>query len=137
MNQLTNKLLAQVPVPVNLGTIGGGGLGPFANLGTTDPTGLSAFNSFARVISFIIGIITIIAGLYFMFQLLLGGFGWMTASGDKTRLQSAQDRLSHSIIGLVIVVAAYAIVSLLARLLGFQSFLLGDPRNLIKQLRLQ
>ena len=71
-----------------------------------------------------------------MIQFLIGGFEWMTASGDKSKLQKAQDRLSHSIIGLIIVVAAFGIAAILESVLGI-NFLLSNPIDIITRLQLK
>lgn len=119
--------------PTGLGQIGGPGLGPLANI----KTGLEALTQLASVISLIIGVLTIIAGIYFMIQFLLGGLNWIGASGDKGKLQSAQDRMSQAIIGLIIVVAAYAVVSIIGKILGIENILLQNPQALFDQLQLK
>lgn len=123
------NLLAQVAS--GLGPIGSGP--GFGSIPERDP--LAALNAILRVVSVIIGFITVCAGIYFLFQLLIGAFGWMTASGDKSRLERAQLRMTHAVIGMVIVVATYALVSIIGGLLGFD-ILVKDPDALLKALRL-
>lgn len=128
MNQ--PNLLAQNPS--GIGTIGtGSGFGPFTTPIVTP--GAGPLIALTKLVSLMIGIITISAGLYFLFQFLIGGFQWLGSSGDKTRLQSAQDRLTHSLIGMIVVVAAYAIVSIIGGLLGLD-ILLKNPCTIIEQL---
>jgi len=129
-----NKLLAQNPK--RIGSIGEGeGFGPF-NFEFLTKANTSPLDALASIISTFIGFITIIAGIYFMIQFLIGGFEWMTASGDKSKLQKAQDRLSHSIIGLIIVVAAFGIAAILESVLGI-NFLLSNPIDIITRLQLK
>ncbi len=132
MRVLTNNLLAQVPK--DIGTIGGDGLGPFD---TSTWTGKSSgpLEALATIVSFLVGVITVAAGIYFIFMFIIGGYEWLSASGDKSRLTKAQDRLTHAIIGLLIVVGGYAIISLTAALFGFKSFL--DPASLLGVLELK
>ena len=128
---MTNHLLAQIPKSSSLGNIGEGpGFGPFGNSGTLDP-----FVALTKIISVIIGFITVCAGIYFMFQFLIGGFEWLQASGDKSRLTKAQDRLTHAVIGLIVVVASYSIVGLMGSLLGFD-LLLQNQCQIINALKL-
>jgi len=54
--------------------------------------------------------------------ILLGGFKWMTAGGNEDKVGEAKKLLAAGIIGLVIVLAAYAIVSWLV---GTTTGLLG------------
>lgn len=123
-------LLAQNPQ--DLGPIGDGpGFGPF----TTSVVSTNPFIQIASIVSTIIGIITICAGIYFMFQFLISGFGWITASGDKNRLQMAQNRMTYATIGMVIVVATYAIMSIVGTIAGLD-LLLSNPGELLRQLQL-
>ncbi len=128
MNSSSKILLAQNPT--NLGTIGqGSGFGPFdARVVSTNP-----LIQITRIISVIIGFITICAGIWFMFQLLIGALNWITSGGDKNKLTQAQDRLTNSFIGIVIVVAAYAITALVSLITGLDIL---NPQTLISVLKL-
>lgn len=89
------------------------GIGPLSEF-----TGIDALFRFGKAISVIIGVLTVAAGLWFIFQFLIGAFGWLTAGGDKAQLEGARKRLANSIIGLVIVVAAIFIIDLIGNVLG-------------------
>ncbi len=106
-----------------LGKIGGEGLGPF---GGTTFTGASAMQKFTSAISAIIGLLTIIGALWFLIQVLLGGLEWITAAGDKAKLTKARDRLSNAFVGLIIVVAGWALLALAGQFFGWESILLPD-----------
>jgi hypothetical protein len=114
-------LLAQA---IPLGKLNEGpGLGPFGNIDLSNP-----LVQVAKVISLIIGFITIVAGIFFMIQLMIGGIEWISSTGDKTKLQKAQDRITNAILGLIVVAAAYAITGLVGTLLGLDIFLQqGSP----------
>lgn len=77
---------------------------------------------FNNVVSVLIGIITITAALYFMFQIFLSGYDWISASGEPNKVASARNKMTYAIMGLAIVVAAYAIVGLIANVLGIMVF---------------
>ncbi|MFC1789902.1 hypothetical protein ACFLZP_00240 [Patescibacteria group bacterium] len=106
------KLLASNPQP--LGDIKG--IGPLYDLLGTHKEVLGLYE---RIISIIIGVMTIGGGLYFLFMILSAAYEWMNAGGDKAQLQKAQLKILNSLIGLTIVVAAYAIVGLAGYVLGF------------------
>lgn len=106
--------LAQQPTP--LGTLGGEGLGPFSQIPWTKEL---AGSKFADAISAIIGFMTVVAGLFFIFQFLAGAIQWLASGGEKAGLAQAQQKLSNSFIGLILVVAAVAIFTLLSTFLGF------------------
>jgi len=91
-----------------------GGLGPFWKI--TDYG--SALELFQSIISRVIGVLTIAGGIWFIFQFIVGAYGWMNSGGDKGALKTAQDRITHAVSGLVILVAAYALISIIGSLLG-------------------
>ncbi len=128
--------------PVETGNLcEGEGLGPFAKFlcllertpGQEGGNANQAVRAFAVLFSNIIGVFVVVAGLLFLFQFMLGGFKWLTAAGDKAKLESAQQSLLHAVIGLVIVLAAYAIVVLVGSILGID-ILLNNPEQFVDQL---
>ncbi|HUS60260.1 MAG TPA: hypothetical protein VMX76_02645 [Nevskiaceae bacterium] len=122
-------VFAQTPEP-----IGGGfrGLGPFGleNLPMDIGAG-DIMPVFVRIISNIIGIMTIIAGIWFIFQFIIGGLGFMTAGGDPKKMSETTKKITSALIGLVVVVAAYAIIHLLGAILGFDIL---NPQDIIETL---
>ncbi len=55
----------------------------------------------------------------FLILMIIAGFGWMTAGGDEAKVKKAQDTIKTALIGLVIVLAAYAITYFVFRYLPF------------------
>jgi len=92
------------------------GLGKIGN--TSSP--YSTLALFETVLSGIIGVLTLVAGIWFIFLFLTGSLEWLSSGGDKNRLASAQAKLTHGVIGLAIVVAAIFIISLIGTLLGVE-----------------
>lgn len=123
-------MLAQQPIP--LGRIGGQGLGPFGNI---DLNPVVALTKVTETVSSIIGIMTIGATIWFIFQFLIGGISWITAGGDKTKLQQARDRITNAFIGLIIVVAGWSILALAGQFFGYN--ILINPKQVIDQLFLR
>lgn len=124
------KLLAQ---GTPLGTIGGGGLGPFGqkayggqNAGITD---------ILAVISSIIGILTVIASIWFLFMILFAGYEWISAGGDSKKLEKARDRITHAFVGLVIVVGAWSLTAVAGQFFGYNT--LVNPNDFIQNLQLR
>lgn len=85
----------------------------------------------ATIISNIVGFLTIVAGLWFLIQFMLGAVSWISAGGDKGKVKEAKDKITQSVIGLAIVVAAYAIAGLVGRILGLNFLDIGTALNLI------
>jgi len=48
-------------------------------------------------------------GVIFLVLMLYAGFLWMTAQGEEAKVKRAKDMITQAIIGLIIVVAAFAI----------------------------
>ena len=71
-------------------------------LGERDPRDIAA--SVIRVILGFLGIVAVII-------ILLGGFKWMTAGGNEDKVGEAKKLITAGIIGLVIIVAAFAIAT--------------------------
>jgi len=67
-----------------------------------------------RVIQFILGLL----GIAFLGFMIYAGITWMTAQGNDTKVQRAKDMITEAIVGLIIVVAAYAIAYFVINFFG-------------------
>lgn len=127
---MKENFLAQL----DLGKIGGGegeeGFGPWGWLGGTKDVGAAA-EKFSLIISRIIGVMTVIAGIFFFFTLLAGAFGYLTAGGDSEKIKSATKRIGNGLTGLIVIVLAYAFISLIGRMLGLDIL---NPQDVIELL---
>ena len=92
--------------------------------------GEAAPTVFTNLISGAIGLMTIIAGIYFIFILIAGAIAWLSSGGDKVAVENARKRITSGITGLIIVVAAIFIFRLIATLLGVEDIL--DPASFIQ-----
>jgi len=75
-----------------------------------EPTGLGSRDvreMTASIIRTLLGLLGILAVVI----ILIGGFKWMTAMGEDEKIESAKKLLSAGIIGLVIILCAYAIAN--------------------------
>jgi len=59
----------------------------------------------------VIGIVLSFVGVLFFILMIYAGILWMTAQGNEQQVKKARDLLINAIIGLIIVLAAYAITS--------------------------
>ena len=119
------NFLAQREVPI---APDGGLYGPGPTAPTTS-TGLG--ESIAHLISVVIGLFTLAAGLWFLIQLILGGYAYMSAGGNKEKAQVASQKITKALIGLVIVVLAIFIINLLGYILGVDFLdIIGIIQNL-------
>lgn len=80
--------------------------------GAAGPAGYAAKDTKPPEVIFgnIIGAALSVLGLVLLAYILYGGFKWMTAEGPED-VKKAKDIIKNAIIGLVIIVAAYAISS--------------------------
>jgi flagellar biosynthesis protein FlhB len=83
--------------------------------------GFDTSNSIADIVATIIRVVLSLLGIIFLVLLILGGYQWMTAGGNEDQVSKAQDRIKTAIIGLVIVLAAYAITAFVFSNLPFNS----------------
>lgn len=120
-----NQLLAQVET--NLGEPLKG-IGP---LGLPSQTG-EAPTIFNKFISNTVGLLTIIAALWFVFVLISGAIGIMASGGDKASFQAARSRITNGLIGLVVVIAGIFIIELVGWLIGFDLIL--NPAEFIRSI---
>jgi len=68
-------------------------------------------------------IAAVIAGIYLVVQIILAGYGYLTANGDPKKISASWEKIWQSILGLAIIVAAFAIAGLIGKLLGFDNIL--------------
>lgn len=61
-----------------------------------------------------------IVGLLVFVYLIWGGIEWLTAGGDKSKTESARQKITNAIIGLAIVAVAFALSAVLSRFFGIQ-----------------
>ena len=86
------------------------------------PTGIpSQVGSLGSFITVIIRFFIIVAGLFSLWQFLSGGFTFITSNGDKAKITEATNKITMSLIGLVVIAASFIIIAIASRIL-FGSF---------------
>jgi hypothetical protein len=73
----------------------------------------------SMIIGQAVNILLSFLGIIFIILIILAGYHWMTASGNQETITKAKGSLKSSIIGLLIVVGAYAVWELIASQLLF------------------
>ena len=116
-----------------LGTIGEGeGLGPWSNIDKIDKLNNPGI-ILADIISMTIGVMTLGAGIWFLFQVIIAGYNYLSAGGDRERFVAAGRKLTNSMIGLAIVIAAYALIALLGTIFNVQFLEINDGiKNIVE-----
>ncbi len=66
-------------------------------------------SSIGSIVATIISVVLSLLGIVFLVLVVFSGFQWMTAGGNEATIEKAKKRLINSVIGLIIVLAAYVI----------------------------
>ena len=101
-------IVAMAPNALALDTI--------TNLKTTANTGfgndyIGKQNDPSTIIGKVVGAGLAFIGVLFLILMIYGGFTWMLARGNEQEVTRAEDLIYSAVIGLVIVLAAYAITA--------------------------
>ena len=96
---------------------GTGPLSPHMSDQITDQwgnSGLNANDTFTAtdmevIIANVIKTFLSLLGVIFIVLMLIGGYNWMTAQGDESKVEKAKATIQRAIIGLIIVVSTYSI----------------------------
>lgn len=88
-----------------------------AEINIPQPTNVKIDN-IGQLISAVVGLLLILAGILAFLYLILGGIQWITAGGDKAGMETARNKITHAIVGLIIVGAAWALMILVQNFLG-------------------
>lgn len=78
--------------------------------------------NFGNLFSSLLNVVMLIAALLVFAYMIWGGIEWITSGGDKGKAESARNKLTAAIIGLIIVAASYAVITLIVQFLGFRDF---------------
>ena len=93
--------------------------------GLRETTGVTGKNlptlgkdSIASKIGSLVGTVLSFVGVIFLILMIVGGLMWMTAGGTETQVTKAKSLITQAIIGLIIVMSAYALVSFIGGAVG-------------------
>ena len=76
------------------------------------PNTIKPINDIVGIIRAVIQFILVVAFVLAFVMLLIGGIRWITAGGDEKGVAGARNMITAALIGLVIVLVAYAIILL-------------------------
>lgn len=63
----------------------------------------------SKIAGIIVNAVLGLLGVIFISLMIYAGYNWMTAAGDETKLTQSKNTIRRAIIGLIIIVGAYAI----------------------------
>ena len=107
----TLKLLAQNPLK---GTFQGAST-IFAPTGTGASAGGTPLETF---LSIFLGFFTIVGGLMFLLYFVFAALSWLSAGGDKGKVESAKTQMTNAALGLVVIILSQFIIGIVSNVLG-------------------
>lgn len=87
-------------------------------LAKDSPEALAPLKDFETIITTSIGILTVVASLFFVVYFFMAALKWTTAGGDSGKVGKARDEMVQGVMGLIVVVAAYGILGLVGTIIG-------------------
>jgi len=73
---------------------------------------------FGSFLSGLLSAIMVVAVLLVMLYLIWGAVEWISSAGDKGKTEKARDRMTQAIIGLIVLAATLALMSIVQGFLG-------------------
>lgn len=92
------------------------------------PVPPAQISDIVTVLKNIITILAPAAGVAFFIMLLVGGYKFITSGGDPKAVGSARATLTYAVIGIILVVASWLILQLIANLTGAQVTTVEIPK---------
>lgn len=80
------------------------------------------FTNLGAILSNLLLVLFFVAALLAFLFIVIGGIQWITAGGDKAAASSARDRITAAVVGLLIVVAAFAVTLIISAVFGINLF---------------
>lgn len=78
----------------------------------------SFFGDVGELINKSLRFVLVFAALLVFMYLIWGGIEWITSGGDKTKTESARNRITAAVVGLIVLAASWAILTLVLSFLG-------------------
>jgi hypothetical protein len=120
LSNIIPKVYAVLDGPPGGGSSGGNIFGQITNplSGTYgDYAGSNGSGGIIGLLSNILRLVFVVAGIYALFNFIIAGYQYMTAGGDAKALSSAWNRIWQTLLGLVIIVASFALAALFGQLI--------------------
>lgn len=84
--------------------------------------------SIGPVLANVVTVVLIAAAVISLFFLIFGGIRWITSGGDKSKVESARNTIIAAIIGLIIALLAFFIITIVLGLFGLSLTNLQIPK---------
>lgn len=131
---MTNSFKKRAAAAVATGTAYLTAVSPvFAQIEATeiDP-GKGFATNIGDVINAVLSFVMVIAALLVFMYLIWGGIEWITSGGDKGKTESARNKITAAILGLIVLAASYAVLLIALNFIGFEN--LGDAFSNVQRI---
>ena len=81
-------------------------------------TSLTGTSFMSKIVSTGTSLLLFFGVIIFSFIFILGAIKWLSSSGDKVKLESAQKQISSGLVGLVILLSSFVIIKLIETVFG-------------------
>jgi hypothetical protein len=85
---------------------------------TPELSGKSGVSFIQSFVPALVGIAFSIGAIVFLFVMITGAIQWITSGGDKAALESARGKIANAIIGIVVLMATFAVIKLVESFFG-------------------
>lgn len=110
----------------------GGGYRGFGIYGLETGATSNAGPLFSNFISRAIGVVTIVAIVWFVFILITGAISLMSAGADKGAAEGAKKKITTGLLGLIVLISGIFVARFVGAFLGIENF--TNPAILIEQI---
>lgn len=76
----------------------------------------------SQLLNRIIELIYLVAGIVFVFMVIISAVQWIMSGGDKEAVGKARSRLIYAIIGMTVLALAFVIIRVIGQITGFEFF---------------
>lgn len=95
--------------------------------GWTIPNPFSERMDLQRVVSLLINVAFLAAGLVAVIYLIIGGFRYVTSSGNAEAIEGAKATILNAIIGLIVIFISFLLVNYILGAIGIRGGLFPQP----------
>lgn len=75
-------------------------------------------DGFGNLLSGLMGGVMVIAAIMVLLYLIWGGIEWITSGGDKGKVETARNKITTAVTGIIVLAATTAIFMIVQQLLG-------------------
>ena len=79
------------------------------------------FPNFTTMVTSLLQIALVVSVILVLFQLISAGINWITSGGDKAKTDSARGKIVAAIIGLILVIASWAVFLFILQMIGLEA----------------